>query len=192
MRRLWVVFAASLLGFAGVATATANVPMSWKTYANHVLGYSIMYPWDWRLDAAYVYPGFGPDHPIHGVAFEIPEYMAKGTNLSHHLTNVSVESREGRGACDARRFIPDPTDMHDVTEFGRTWSVATQQDAGAGNFYDIKVFVVKDSSPCVAVRYFIHSMNIGNYEPATVKEFDRAALMRMFDEVRKTLVTGLH
>jgi hypothetical protein len=112
--------------------------------------------------------------------------------LKHQLTNVSVESREGRGPCDARRFIPDPGDMHDVAEFGRTWSVATQQDAGAGNRYDIKVFVVKDSSPCIAVRYFIHSMAFENYEPGSVRRFDRAALTRTFDAVRKTLVTGPH
>lgn len=118
--------------------------------------------------------------------------MAKGTNLSSDLTNVSVESRTARGTCDARRFIPDPGDMHDVHAGGRLWSVATQQDAGAGNFYDITVFALKNSNPCLAVRYFIHSTNVGNYDPGTVREFDRTALMRAFDKIRATLVTDPH
>lgn len=164
----------------------------WKTYSDLTLGYSVSYPHGWAVDDKYVYAGFGPDHPIRGVAFQIPQIMAKGTNLSDNLTNVSVESRKGPGPCDARRFIPEPTDTHDVTQFRRTWSVATQQDAGAGNFYDITVFAVKDSNPCIAVRYFIHTTNIGNYDPGTIKEFDRAALVHMFDLIRDTLVIRQH
>ena len=194
MRHLPLALSAVVLaaGLAAAAPAAPPVPAAWKTYTNHVLGYSISYPADWRVIVDYVYPGFGPDHPIKGVAFEIPSVISARTNLSPHLTNVSVESRQGRGPCDARRFIPNPDDMHDVTEFGRIWSVATQHDAAAGNRYDIKVFVVKNSSPCIAVRYFIHWMNFANYTPGTVREFDRPALIRMFDQVRKTLITGPH
>jgi hypothetical protein len=192
MRVSAILAGALAAALSGAVMAVAAAPEGWKTYTNHVLGYSISYPGDWRVVVDYVYPGFGPDHPIKGVAFEIPSTISARTNLSPHLTNVSVESREGRGPCDARRFIPDPADMHDVAEFGRTWSVATQQDAGAGNRYDIKVFVVKNSSPCLAVRYFIHFMAFENYTPGSVRRFDRAALIRQFDAVRKTLITGPH
>ena len=176
---------------AGMATpvisGTAAVPTGWQTYTNVTLGYSISHPVGWRVDPKYVYAGFGPDKLIKGIAFEIPAAMARGTNLSSNLTNISIESRPSHGACDARRFIPEPEDMHTVNQFGRTWSVATTSDAGAGNFYDITVFVLKDSSPCLAVRYFIHSTNIGNYDPGTVRAFDRAALLRTFDQIRRTL-----
>jgi len=37
------------------------------------------------------------------------------------------------------------------------------------------------------VRYFIHSTNIGNYDPGTIKAFDQAALVARFDAIRKTL-----
>jgi len=189
---LAVLAAAALASGAPAQAGGPAVPAGWRTYTNMALGYSLSYPRGWRVDPKYMYVGFGPDYPIEGVAFEIPPAMAKGTNLSSHLTNVSVETRQARGPCDARRFIPDPADMRDVREFGRVWSVATTSDAGAGNFYDITVFVLKGSSPCLAVRYFIHSTNIGNYDPGTVRKFDRAALMRVFDRVRRTLVTGPH
>ena len=191
MRIPMAIFGISL-GVAAAMASPSPPPTGWKTYTNHVLGYSISYPAGWRVDPKYVYAGFGPDYPIEGVAFEIPPSMAKGTNLSDDLTNVSVESRDGAGVCDARRFIPDPDDMHDVKAFGRTWSVATQDDAGMGNIYDITVFVVKGSNPCLAVRYFIHSTQIGNYDPGTVREFNRATLLRTFDKIRSTLVTEPH
>jgi hypothetical protein len=192
MRRLHVIVSAITLAAGLMAAATPGVPAGWRTYTNHMLGYSISYPADWRVITDYVYPGFGPDFPIKGVAFEIPSRISARTNLVPHLTNVSVESRGGRGPCDARRFIPEPSDMHDVTEFGRTWSVATQKDAAVGNRYDIKVFVVKGSSPCIAVRYFIHFMTFENFEEGTARQFDRPGLIRAFDAVRKTLVTGPH
>ena len=144
--RFLALAAAACAATAAVA-APPTVPAGWQTYTNVTLGYVISYPADWRVDPKYIYAGFGPDHNIEGVAFEIPPAMAKGTNLSSNLTNVSVESRAGSGACDARRFIPDPEDMHTLNQFGRIWSVATTSDAGAGNFYDITVFVLKDSSP---------------------------------------------
>jgi hypothetical protein len=186
------VLALAIASLAMSAGASPNPPAGWKTYTNHVLGYSISYPADWRMDVNYVYAGFGPDYPIMGVAFEIPAAMTAATNLKSRLTNVSVESRDRPGACDARRFIPNPADAHDITEYGRTWSVATQRDGGAGHRYDITVFVAKETSPCIAVRYFIHSMNIDHYDPGTVREFDRAALMANFDAVRRTLITGPH
>jgi hypothetical protein len=181
--RVGIVAMALALLAAPISTPApaAEVPAGWKAYSNVILGYSISYPSGWRVDPKYEYVGFGPDHPIEGVAFEIPAAMAKGTNLSSNLTNVSVESRKGPGACDAHRFIPDPENVHDAS------------DAGAGNFYDITVFVLKDSAPCLAVRYFIHSTNIANYDPGTVRPYSRQWLVKQFDAVRATLaVTPAH
>jgi hypothetical protein len=61
------------------------------------------------------------------------------------------------------------------------------QDAGAGNLYDVAIFALPGSNPCLAVRYTIHSTNIGNYDPGTVKPFDRTGLIKTFATIRRTL-----
>ncbi len=167
------------------------MPHGWKTFADRTLGYTISYPSSWRVVRDAVYPGFGPDHPITGTAFEIPKAMTRGTNLSSNLTYVSVESvAVPRGKrCDVKLFMPDPENVHLQREGGRTWIVGGTSDAGAGNFYEITAYALANSKPCLAVRYFIHSTNIGNYDPGTVREFDKAALRAKFDAIRKTLKT---
>jgi hypothetical protein len=68
-----------------------------------------------------------------------------------------------------------------------SYSLATTSGAGAGNFYEEWVFALASSSPCTAVRYFIHSGNIGNYPTGAVTEFDHAALIKDFDSIRRSL-----
>jgi hypothetical protein len=176
-----------MLGLNAPALAETHAPPGWSVWNDPGLGYSIAYPPGWRLDPHYTYAGFGPDHPIEGVAFEIPAAMADGTNLSNYLTNVSVESMPGGGPCDAAHYLADPQNLHTLVEDGRRWSVAQSADAGAGNRYDIRVFVLEGRRPCLAVRYFIHSTGIGNYAPGAVRRFDLHALLARFDAVRRTL-----
>jgi len=163
----------------------AAPPAGWKTYTDAALGFTIAYPPDWKVDPARRSPG--PDADIPGVAFNIPAGLAAGTNLSADLTGVTVDHIDGSGACNAGRFLADPQGLHDVVDRGRTWSVATMTDAGAGQSYEMTVYALKGPTACLAVRYVIHSSNIENYEPGAVKPFDRAALVAVFDRIRGTL-----
>jgi hypothetical protein len=181
-----VLIAAALLVVTFASRATPS--NSWLTYRDAKLGYSISYPRGWKLDPNYVDPSFGPDHDIHGVAFDVPESVQPGTNLSHNDTNVSVETASGTGPCDARRFLADAPEQKSVTDHGVRYSYAENSDAGAGNFYDITIYALPETTPCLAVRYFIHTTNIANYDPGTIKEFDRAKLIAKFDSIRRTLV----
>ena len=71
---------------------------------------------------------------------------------------------------------------------GLHYTVATSSDAGAGNRYKTTVFVVDATSPCIAVRYFIHYSAIENFDPSSgVKPFDRRRLLAAFDAIRDTL-----
>lgn len=187
--RRYAVFAglACLLSLGAAAASPSRVPAGWLTHKNPILGYSISYPRGWRVDPAYVYPGFGPDHEIRGVGFQIPKALAKGTNLSISLTGTSVESVPPGKRCDARRFLADAQNVRTVRQDGRVWSVADGSDAGAGNFYEISVFVLATRTQCLAVRTLIHSTNIANYDPGTVKPFDREALIATFDRIRRSL-----
>jgi len=173
--------AATALAACGPAASAG-----WKTYTNPTLHYSISYPEGWKIDPNYVSVSLGPDHEIKGVAFVIPENLARGTNLSHNDTELSVESIPGAN-CKPSQFLDPAEHIRTLKADGRTYTTADSGDAGAGNRYDTMLFVVDGTSPCIAVRYFIHYTNVENYDPGTVKAFNRPALVKQFDAIRATL-----
>ncbi len=186
---LSIAFVAILVAVPSVF-ADGSEPASWPVYKSSKLGFSISHPEGWSVNPDFTHTGLGPDKTIGGVSFTIPATMAKGTNLSSD-SHLSVETLPDATKCTAAAFLPDGIEAPKIIEEdGTSWSVATMQDAGAGNFYDETVYAIPGTSPCIAVRYSIHSTNIANYDPGTVKEFDRTALTDFFEEMRLSLVIG--
>lgn len=174
-----------MLGGQGPTPATpAPVEDTRLGYASSTLGVSLKYPRDFTVDSTYAYTGF-PKKPILGVKFTIPGSMATGTNLSSD-TGISVEQLPRAKNCTGDIYIVDNVKPVEMTVGSTTYSVATT--SGAGNFYEEMVYAISGSQPCTALRYFIHSMNIGNFEPGVAREYDRAALLRAFDTIRESLV----
>lgn len=154
------------------------------TYATS--SFSVAYPVDFSVDPTFSNTEVNPKKPIAGVKFTIPGAMATGTNLSSD-TFVSIEQLPRAKNCTGDIYLLDEVRPSSVTENGVSYSLATTSGAAAGNFYEESVYAIQGSNPCTAVRYFIHSTNIGNYEPGAVREFDRAALLRAFDSIRGSL-----
>ena len=162
-----------------------------ETYATST--FAITYPAGYTADASYIYDQVNPKKPISGVKFTIPGSMATGTNLSSD-TYLSVEWLPRAKKCTGDIYLAANVRPHSETFASTTYSVATSSGAAAGNIYEESVYALQGSSPCIAVRYFIHSGNIGNYpaqgEPGAVGEFDRAALLSAFDTIRASLLLG--
>lgn len=177
--------------FSGcIVVSDAPGERGWATFASSERGFSIRYPRGYSVDTAYRYEALGPGKEIPGVAFTIPAKTSDGTNLSPD-TRLTVESLPEAQSCTADLFLPSVTGgLKNLTEDGTDYSVGSLSDAAAGNLYDETVFAFAGTSPCLAVRYSIHSTNIANFDPGTVKEFDRATLIKQFDKIRKTLVIG--
>jgi len=154
-----------------------------STYATST--FTLVHPADFTVNELYTYEGV-PNKPIPGIKFIIPGAMATGTNLSAD-TGLSVESLPRAQICTGDIFVLQDVPAIDMTENGVTYSIATTSSAAAGNRYEERVYALKNSSPCTAVRYFIHSTNIGNYATGTVREFNENALIRVFDEIRTSL-----
>lgn len=171
-----------------VATSNISGQESWNVYASAALGFSVKYPQGYTV-APYTYNALGPGKDISGVKFTIPSSMATGTNLATD-TYVSVEQLPANAAnCSASAFLGSQVgSTTTVTDKGTTYSVASGSDAAAGNRYDEVVYAIPGSSQCTAVRYFIHYGAIGNYPTGAVTEFDKAALMAQFDQIRESLV----
>lgn len=147
--------------------------------------FSIVYPIGYTVDESYAYQGV-PKKPIKGVKFVIPEEVATGTNLATD-SGVSVESLPRAKKCTADIYFEQNVKASDMTIGSSTYSVASSTGAAAGNFYEEYVYAINGSNPCIAVRYLIHSGNIANYPPNTVREFDRGALLGTFDTIRDSL-----
>lgn len=168
-------------------TQTSTLPSSttMRVYANH--GFSLKYPVGYTIDEKYVYQTGGPQKEIPGVSFVIPEAMTHATNLATD-SHLSIEWLSNAQTCTAKNFLDSETTApQTITDSGITYSVVTSTGAAAGNLYEETVYAFAHGANCYAVRYVIHSSNIGNYEPGTVKAFDREALIQEFDGIRHSL-----
>lgn len=157
-----------------------------STYASSTMGISFKYPKSYTIDEMYQYMGV-PNKPIDGVKAIIPATIATGTNLSLD-SGVSIEQLPRAVNCTGDIFVLDNVRASTVTEGGVSYSLATTSGAAAGNLYEEIIYALADSEPCTAVRYSIHSTNIGNYEPGAVRAFDRSALLSAFDKIRASLM----
>ncbi|MSR70474.1 hypothetical protein EXS62_00295 [Candidatus Kaiserbacteria bacterium] len=156
-----------------------------QTYSTST--YAVQYPSEYLLNEEYAYDQFGPKKLIHGISLTIPANVATGTNLSAD-TRISVEQLPRAKKCTGDIFIPDNVAARTITEGGTDYSLATTSGAAAGNRYEETVFALATSSPCTAVRYFVHYAAIENFPQGAVREFDRTALLNGFDTIRRTLV----
>lgn len=162
-----------------------NLP---QVYLDDVNNFTLRYPADYTFDNSYTYQNLGPEISIRGVKFQIPEELSNDTNLSKD-SYISVERRNGTQSCSAKDFLTlAPEIKSNIVEDGDfTYSFATSSDAGAGNRYEEYIYALADHNPCLAVRYFIHYSAIENYDKGTVTEFDKSALIKQFDLIRKSM-----
>ena len=176
----------SYIGCVVLAKDPGGLP---KVYLDGTVGFSIRYPVDYSIDTSYKYQALGPGKDISGVKFTIPSSLAAGTNLSSFDTGVSVEIIPATQDCNAGLFLDGNTNVQTVTDNGSDYSFASTTQGAAGNFYEEEVWAIPGTNPCIAIRYFIHSTNIGNYPEGTVLEFDRAAFINQFEKIRHSLTT---
>lgn len=162
-----------------------------KIYSNQQISFSLTLPKseNYKVDEAYFYQNLGPGKDIAGVKFTIPVTLTTGTNLSPD-SYLSVESLPQTTNCSASLFLSIGAKISTITEKGVSYSVGKVSGAAAGNRYDETVYALSGTNPCVAVLYFIHYSVFANYPAGTIKEFDQMALIKQFDQIRRTLVVN--
>jgi hypothetical protein len=169
---------------AAIAAAEASLTHPYSSTPMKVL---LRVPEDYTIDESYKYQELGPGKDILGTSFTIPASLADGTNLGTD-TSISVEQIPKLKECTAAPFLwQKGVYVQTVTENGVTYSVALAPGAAAGTRYEETVYALPGTSPCIAVRYFIHYGAIENYPPGAVHEFDHAALIATFDAIRHSL-----
>jgi len=170
-------------GCISVASDTGGLTQAFESGSQ---GFSLRYPAGFTPVSTYSYQALGPGKNIAGVKFTIDPALATGTNLSND-SYLSVEQIPQSQACSASSFLQQGVASQTVTDGSTDYSVASSTDAAVGNRYFETVYALPGTNPCVAVRYFIHYGVIENYPAGTVKSFDQAALVGLFDTIRRTL-----
>jgi len=159
---------------------------AWQDYASPTFGFSIKVPPEYMSDESYQYLELGPGHEITGVSFTVPKTLTVGTNLSND-SRISVE-RLRDVSCVPSDFLDGVMAGDRVSLGDASYTFATSSGVGAGNLYEEGVYMRPVGAYCYGVRLFMHSTNIYNYDPGTIREFDREALIRTFQLMASTVV----
>lgn len=169
-----------------VLNSGSSIPQEWKVYLSHKYSLALRYPPEYNVDSSYVYTQIGDKSGMRGIKFSIPETLASGTNLSPD-SGISVEVLPKGASCSGSEFVYQGLVMDSLTDRGVDYSVVKTAQSAAGNLYEEIVYVIKESEPCTAVRYFLHSTQIANYPEGEVRQFDKRSLLKDFDIVRRSL-----
>jgi hypothetical protein len=123
-------------------------------------------------------PGTDTAAGARGMLGQVGDYIGRGSNAT--AAQLSPDAyREFMNPYVQDVLVPATNELQRQTENARA-------GAGAGNFYEETVYAAEGANYCYGLRLFIHSTNIGNYEPGTVEEFDRGALEDVFALMRES------
>jgi hypothetical protein len=112
-----------------------------------------------------------------------------GTNLdTAYFLIVSSDDPQAISVCTQPLSLGGPeTIVGNATIDGVSFTKSQVTGVGAGNVYEQIYYRTVYNNVCYEITYFMHYGNIGMYDPNTVHEFDRDALLRKFDEVLSTV-----
>ena len=153
-------------------------------YASTTMKFSLAYPAAFTLQESYAYTRVSPTKPIVGVKFLVPASFTEGTNLAPD-SGVSVEQLPRAKVCTGDIFVKANVRTREVPVGTLTLSVATSTESIGADTFEEMVFAVASSSPCIAMRYFIHTTAVGTSTTA----FDRSLLVAEFDKISQSLST---
>jgi hypothetical protein len=141
---------------------------------------------------------FAPAFFPNGQVFKIqPEFVLQfidtqaytNTNLieAYFLFGSSTDAQAVATCTEPASLAGPETVVGEATINGVSFTKSEGSGVGAGNIYEQTYYRAAHNGTCYEITYFIHYGNIGNYDPGTVKEFDRAALIQKFDQILSTL-----
>jgi len=162
----------------------AGVPNA--TYTNSRLSFTITYP-STATSSAFDFSGFLPRTQTPVVSFVLPSSMSQGTNLGEAGVYIGATTTPAAmRACESPVSNGGETSVGTTTINGQEFASFTSSDAGAGNFYDSKIFRTYQNGACFEIVELLHSGNIGNYPAGTVSEFDKSKFQGILDAIVRT------
>jgi hypothetical protein len=154
------------------------------SYASSTMKFSLSYPQGFTVDEKYAYTRVSASKPISGVKFMVPASFTQGTNLAAD-SGVSMEVLPRATACTGDIYLKANVKAQAMSG-PVPFSVATSSDKAGADTFEEAVYAVSSSSPCIAMRYFLHTVN-STSTASTTRAFDLAAVLAAFDKIRASL-----
>jgi len=174
-------------GPATIAEYASVKTSCWKTYTSERYGFEIKYPTDLAVESEI------PLAVIEGAVIRLPlvnRMYYDGTNLVEASLFVGVTPES---TCSSRQPTDAPQNCSERGALAETRNIAgvpfskvSSWEGAVGNQYGLITYSALHGCSCYRLALFIHCINIGVYDPGSVSEFDRAAVLRLFDRVIST------
>ncbi len=161
---------------------SSNSQPQLQGYANSTYGVSLQYPADFTFtDATYA----NLDQKI--VQLSLGQSSYPGTNFGDAGVAISTQSASSLKQCLQINLPENAKGFKETRDInGTTFSAGQSTGAGAGNIYNSRVYRAYRNNSCYELVETIHTSNIGNYEPGTVKEVGADAVWHRLDQITKT------
>jgi hypothetical protein len=174
-------------GAANNAPTTNSEPPSnsqpqLQGYANSTYGVSLQYPAGFTFtDVTYA----NLDQKI--VQFALDRSNYPGTNFSDAGVAISMQTAASLKQCLQINLPENATGFKETRDInGTAFYTGQSAGVGAGNIYTSRVYRAYRNNSCYEIDETIHTSNIGNYEPGTIKEVDPDTVWDRLDQVGKT------
>jgi hypothetical protein len=162
-----------------------------EVYKNSDMEFSIRYPKDYKLNEDYSYKILGENNIINGISFQVPSSLTDGTNLSAD-SYISVEAIDSSNKeCALSNFVGEDRELEtfEIKINNNSYLQTSFMELTAGNRYSQRVYITdEDNYTCLAVRYFIHYMDISNYPENEVSDFNEDKLLENFNLIRDSII----
>jgi hypothetical protein len=181
----------ALIAFVSVP-ALAQTSAGWKTYRDSKFEFTVAYPPDMKLyDFA---RGEKPDNyapvcdetTVACFGYTGQDYTGTNFDGAGIAINILRDAKNEQqcsniGSAEYPRMATQLATIH-----GTTFHVGEIGEGGMSHFQAITAYRAIRQNVCFEIRTQINSVNIGVYDPGTVKEFDPARLKALFSQMART------
>lgn len=131
-------------------------------------------------------PGEYRGQPVLTLALIAGEFLTPVTNLGEAYLLYNVTDGPAAVASCSETPSPQESPLEPAAYAGYEFTRSEVIGAGAGNRYHLISHRTAIGEACYEFVFYLHSGNIGNYPPGTVREYDHEALIAKFEAVLDT------
>jgi len=165
------------------STTPSEINPNWSRYQDTQDGFSIAFPPDYLLTQNTEVPASDISLGVPVATINLPESYFKGTNLGE----ASLTVRIATSSSDIATCVANTAYSVGQRQInGENFAQYNFIGAAAGNIYDSVLLRNSHDNRCYEIEILMHSGNIANYTPGTVKEFNRDEILDDLEQIANT------